>query len=49
MDNLHFQYVGNEMCVNVLPVTDDFSRGEGLVFDRLVLKTVKINLASKVC
>ena len=31
------------MYVNVLPVTDDYSRGEGKVFDGLVLKTDKIN------
>ena len=31
------------MYVNVLPVTDDYSRGECQVFDRLVLKTDKIN------
>ena len=31
------------MYVNVLRVTDDYSREECLVFDRLVLKTDKIN------
>ena len=37
------------MYVNVLSVTDDYSRGECPVFDRLVLKTDKINSVSKVC
>ena len=37
------------MYVNVLPVTDDYSQGECPVFDRLVLKTDKINSVSKVC
>ena len=45
MDNLHFWYVRNEMYVNVLPVTDDYSRGECPVFDILVLKTDKINFS----
>ena len=36
------------MYVNVLPVTDDYSRGECPEFDRLVLKTDKIDSVSKV-
>ena len=32
MDNLHFQYVKN----SILPVADDYSRGECPVFDGLV-------------